>query len=120
VSLSKFETPLSSQYDGFAVDRGRLDFDPVHCLHDPRKPGQYRTTCFAVGPELLKLQMVSLIWDSPDDFRTGVNTPAFPAFLQARREVWTATSASGSRNGGQGLIWPFSLAFGRTPPVDCL
>jgi len=29
-----------------------------------------------------------------------VNTPAFPAFLQARREVWTATSASGSRSSG--------------------
>jgi len=61
-----------------------------------------------------------IVWDSPDDSRTGVNTPACPAFLQARREIWTATSASGSRNGGQGLIWPFSLAFGRTPPVDCL
>jgi hypothetical protein len=38
----------------------------------------------------------------PDDSQTGVNIRAFPAFLQDSREVRTATSASGSPNGGRG------------------
>jgi len=66
--------------------------------------------------------MVSLALDldSPDESQTGVNIRAFPAFPQDSREVRTATGASGSPNGGRGLIWPFSLAFGRTPPVVLL
>jgi hypothetical protein len=43
-----------------------------------------------------------LIRDSPYDSQTGVNIRAFPAFLQDSREVRTATSASGSPNGGRG------------------
>src|ERR1019366_6164557 len=58
--------------------------------------------------------------DSPDESQTGVNIRAFPAFPQDSREVRTATGASGSPNGGRGLIWPFSLAFGRTPAVVVL
>jgi len=34
-------------------------------------------------------------------------------------EVWMATGMVGSPNGVEGLIWPFSLAFGHTPPVGC-
>jgi len=40
--------------------------------------------------------------DSPDDSRSGVSICIFPAFLQDSREVRTATSASGSQNGGRG------------------
>jgi hypothetical protein len=55
--------------------------------------------------------------DSPDDSQSGVNISAFPACLEEKREVLTATSTSGNPNAG--LIWPFSLAFGRTPFVGC-
>jgi hypothetical protein len=51
----------------------------------------------------------SLNRDSPDDSRSGVNIRVFPAFLQDSREVRTATSASGSPNGGRGadlVIFP--------------
>jgi len=36
--------------------------------------------------------------DSPDDCRSAVNIRAFPAFLQDRGEVQTATRTSGSPN----------------------
>jgi hypothetical protein len=39
----------------------------------------------------------------------------FPALLQDRREVLTATIPRVTRTLVEGLIWPFSLAFGRTP-----
>jgi hypothetical protein len=39
--------------------------------------------------------------DFPDDPRAGVHIGAFPAFQQDRCEVWTATSTSGSPNGGR-------------------
>jgi hypothetical protein len=47
-------------------------------------------------------QQTPLSRDSPDDSRSGVNIHVFPAFLQDSREVRTATSASGSPNGGRG------------------
>ena len=37
-----------------------------------------------------------------DDSQTGVNIRVFPALLQDRREVPTATGTSGSPNGGRG------------------
>jgi hypothetical protein len=42
-----------------------------------------------------------LIRDSPDESQTGINVRVFPALLQDRREVLTATSTSGSPNGGR-------------------
>src|SRR5262249_39721658 len=39
-----------------------------------------------------------LIRDSPDESQTGINIRVFPAFLQDRREVLTATSTSGNPN----------------------
>jgi hypothetical protein len=33
--------------------------------------------------------------------------------------VWMAAGIAGSPNGVEDLIWPFSLAFGYTPPVSC-
>ena len=39
--------------------------------------------------------------DSPDESQTGINVRVFPALLQDRREVLTATSTSGSPNGGR-------------------
>ena len=63
--------------------------------------------------------------DSPDAPGTGVNIGAFPAFLQGRREVRTATSTSGSPHGGRGsdlaiFAWHWdtplpSVALGRMP-----
>ena len=58
--------------------------------------------------------------DSPDDARSGVNVRVFLAFLQGSRDVMAASSGIGQPEGGRGLIRPFSLAFGRTPAVDCL
>jgi hypothetical protein len=58
--------------------------------------------------------------DSPDESQTGINARVFPALLQDRPEVLTATSTSGNPNAWSRLIWPFSLAFGRTPSVGCL
>src|ERR1700688_4984048 len=57
---------------------------------------------------------------SPDDSRTGVNIGTFPAFLQARREVWTATTTSGNPHlgrGAAGVVEPQANArrFDRTP-----
>ena len=40
----------------------------------------------------------SLGRDSPDESQTGINVRVFPAFLQDRREVLTATSTSGNSN----------------------
>jgi hypothetical protein len=58
--------------------------------------------------------------DSPDESQTGINVRVFPALSQDRREALTATSTSGNPNAwSRGLIWPFSLAFGRTPSVGC-
>jgi hypothetical protein len=48
---------------------------------DPGLENPHRRALFPVGI-------------SPDDFRTGVNTGAFPAFLQDRREVRKATGSS--------------------------
>src|SRR5262249_42025609 len=39
-----------------------------------------------------------LIRDSPDGSQTGINVRVFPALLQDRREVLTATSTSGNPN----------------------
>jgi hypothetical protein len=55
--------------------------------------------------------------DSPDDSRTGLDIRNVPVLLQDRSGARTASVTSGSPNTGRGLIWPFSLAFGRTPPV---
>ena len=40
--------------------------------------------------------------DSPDETPTGINVRVFPALLQDRREVLTATSTSGNPNAGRG------------------
>src|SRR5215831_6211802 len=39
-----------------------------------------------------------LIRDSPDESQTGINVRVFPALLQERRGVLTATSTSGNPN----------------------
>src|SRR5215813_780275 len=39
-----------------------------------------------------------LLRDSPDESQTGINVRVFPALLQDRREVLTATSTSGNPN----------------------
>jgi hypothetical protein len=41
--------------------------------------------------------------DSPDESQTGINVRVFPALLQDRREVLTATNTSGSRIVAQAL-----------------
>jgi hypothetical protein len=46
---------------------------------------------------------------SPDESQTGINVHVFPALLQDRREVLTATSTSGNPN-----AW--SLDLGDNPP----
>src|SRR5437870_4934868 len=40
---------------------------------------------------------------SPDDSETGVESSDFAASLEARREMWLATSRSGSPNDGRGV-----------------
>jgi hypothetical protein len=56
--------------------------------------------------------------DSPDGSRTGVNIRVFPAFLEDRSEVRTATVNSGSPNGGRGAdLAIFAGIFGPTPPI---
>jgi hypothetical protein len=40
----------------------------------------------------------SISRDSPDESQTGINVRVFPALLQDRREVLTATSTSGNPN----------------------
>src|SRR5262245_20040471 len=40
--------------------------------------------------------------DSPDESHTGINVRVFPAHLQDRREVLTATSTSGNPNAWSG------------------
>jgi hypothetical protein len=57
--------------------------------------------------------------DSPDESPTGINVRAFPALLQDRRDVLTATSTSGNPNAGRGSDLAIFLAFGRTPSVGC-
>jgi hypothetical protein len=48
--------------------------------------------------------------DSPDESQTGINVRVFPALLQDRREVLTATSTSRNPNvWSKRLIWSFPL-----------
>ncbi len=54
--------------------------------------------------------------DSPDESQTGINVRVFPALLQDGREMWLATSSSGSPNDGRGVdlaifpgIWAHSF-----------
>jgi hypothetical protein len=91
--------------------------------------------------------VMEVVLDSPDGSRSDVNVRAFVTFLQDRNEVWSGiphmnrrTSANfcgfpafwqgrrwheplpqrgQSETVGEQLIWPFSLAFGRTPPFRC-
>src|SRR6266498_1250464 len=46
--------------------------------------------------------MSALDRDSPDESPTGINVRVFPALLQDRREVLTATSTSGNPKAGRG------------------
>jgi hypothetical protein len=65
-------------------------------------------------------QVKNLNRDSPDESQTGINVRVSPALLQDRRGVLTATSTSDKPERlVEGLIWAFSLAFGRTPSVGC-
>jgi hypothetical protein len=57
--------------------------------------------------------------NSPDESQTGINVRVFPALLQDRREVLTATSTSVIPTLGRGSDLAISLAFGRTPSVGC-
>ncbi len=61
-----------------------------------------------------------LIRDSPDESRTDVKVRDFSG-LRASTElkVLPAPDTPGRPTGVEGLIWPFSLAFGRTPSVCC-
>jgi hypothetical protein len=64
------------------------------------------------------MSVIAFNRDSPDESQTGINVRVFPALLQDRREVLTATGTLGQPERlVEGLIWPFSLAFGRTPSV---
>jgi hypothetical protein len=61
--------------------------------------------------------------DSPDESQTGINIRVFPALLQDRHEVLTATSTSGSRTLGRGsdlAIFPgiWTHSFCRLP--ECM
>jgi hypothetical protein len=56
--------------------------------------------------------------DSPDESQTGINVRVFPALLQDRREVLIPAPRA-ARTVVEWPIWPFSLAFGRTPYVGC-
>jgi len=57
--------------------------------------------------------------DSPDDCRSAVDIHAFPAFLQDRARCRRLPAPWAARTLLDGLTWPFSLAFGRTPPIGC-
>src|SRR6478609_10128309 len=59
--------------------------------------GTRSQTCRGKGPERASSR------DSPDESPTGINVRVFPALLQDRREVLTATSTSGSPNDGRGV-----------------
>jgi hypothetical protein len=95
-----------------------LSFQVFHC---PIDGGDQFIVPLAFGPALFRSQhvgelgqqvgfflpnehgvnfsSVSLsIRDSPDESQTGINIRVFPALLQDRREVLTATSTSGNPN----------------------
>jgi hypothetical protein len=58
--------------------------------------------------------------DSPDGSRRDVNFGAASAFWQDRLAARTTPSRLPPRTTVEGVIWPFSLAFERTPPVGGL
>jgi hypothetical protein len=43
----------------------------------------------------------------------------FEAFYKADVRFGRLSSFRAARTMVEGLIWPFSLAFGRTPPIGC-
>src|SRR5215813_480589 len=49
------------------------------------------------------IETVNLNRHSPDDAETSVESSDFAASLEARREIWLATSSSGSPNDGRGV-----------------
>src|SRR5665811_1226774 len=58
--------------------------------------------------------------DSPDDSRTGLDILDFPGSCKAKAQFGQLPSPRAARTVVEGLIWPFSLAFGRTPPSVAL
>src|SRR5262249_45297764 len=76
---------------------GRWQLDVVGRLRGEtrqREPGRAPRTAGAISASLC----TPIDRDSPDEFQTGINVRVFPALLQDRREVLTATSTSGSPN----------------------
>ena len=63
------------------------------------------------------MRMKALIRDSPDDSQTGGDFYEYPVFCQGGFAARTTAATTGSPEVVEGLIWPFSLAFGRTPPI---
>src|SRR5262249_43480222 len=55
--------------------------------------------------------------DSPDDSRTGVNFVYFRPSCNTEARFGRLPSPRAVRTMVLGPIWPFSLAFGRTPPI---
>jgi len=80
-----------------------------------RKAGGGRRRKIDEDPTLLS----DLNRDSPDDCRSAVDIHAFPAFLQDRARCRRLPAPWAARTLLDGLTWPFSLAFGRTPPIGC-
>ena len=68
------------------------------------------------GSQSLRLRFLSDILQMKS--QTGINVRVFPALLQDRREVLTATSIRVTRTLVEVLIWPFSrrLCKRRYPP----
>jgi hypothetical protein len=58
--------------------------------------------------------------DSPDDCRSAMNIRVFRHYCKTDASCGRLPTPRVSRTVVEWLIWLFSLAFGRTPPVDCL
>ena len=59
--------------------------------------------------------MKALIRDSPDDSQTGGDFYEYPVFCQGGSRLGRLPPPLAVRTVVEGLIRPFSLAFGRTP-----
>ena len=103
----------------------------VPCQEDERFPNGRRPPtldkivqgsierCELVHTRKIYLERIESSRNSPDESQTSINVRVFPALLQDRREVQTATSTSGNPNAWSGSDLAIFLAFGRTPSVGC-
>src|SRR5215831_20362914 len=78
------------------------DYLPDRLIYKYSLPQRANEVLFSPFEDGQPLTEIDLSRHSPDDSETSVESSDFAASLKARREMWLATSSSGSPNDGRG------------------